>query len=67
MAFDLDTKIPVVDIDADYGKFVVSALENGSVDTVLAAPEYTTPAHVVDAFAKGWRIYSNFVLRLIDV
>ncbi|KLO10536.1 NAD(P)-binding protein [Schizopora paradoxa] len=53
MAANPDTKLPVIDIDADYGKYVISALENGSVDTVLAAPEYITPTQVVEAFAKA--------------
>lgn len=48
-----DTKMPVVDIDADYGKYVVGAVENGSIETVYAAPAYITPTQIVDVFAKG--------------
>lgn len=53
MALDADSKIPLIDLDADYGKYVVGALENGSVETVHAAPEYITPAQVAEGFAKG--------------
>jgi len=53
MPLDSDTKMPIVDIDADYGKYVVSAVENGSIETVLAAPAYITPIQIVEGFAKA--------------
>ncbi len=53
MALDADSKIPLIDAEADYGKYVVGALEDGSMETVLAAPEYVTPTQVVEGFAKG--------------
>ncbi|KLO16751.1 NAD(P)-binding protein [Schizopora paradoxa] len=48
-----DTKMPVVDIDADYGKYVVSAVEDPSVETVYAAPAYVTATQIVEGFAKA--------------
>jgi len=53
LALNADTKLPIIDIDADYGKYVVGALEDGTVETVHAAPEYITPAQMVEAFAKA--------------
>jgi len=53
MALDADSKIPVIDVEADYGKYVVGALEDGSIETVHAAPEYITPTQIVAGFAKA--------------
>lgn len=53
MALDADSNIPLIDAEADYGKYVVGALEDGSMETVLAAPEYVTPTQVVEGFAKA--------------
>ncbi|KAH8922466.1 NAD(P)-binding protein [Atractiella rhizophila] len=49
---DPDTPFPVIDAPEDYGKYVVAAVENG-VTQVFAAPGYTTPAQVAEAFAKA--------------
>ncbi|KLO16756.1 NAD(P)-binding protein [Schizopora paradoxa] len=53
MALDANTKIPLIDLEADYGKYVVAALEDGSLETVHAAPEYITPVQVAAGFAKA--------------
>lgn len=56
MGLNDDTKMPVIDIDADFGKYVVSAVENGLMETVYAAPAYITPIQIVEGFAKGKRL-----------
>lgn len=52
-ALDADTRIPLIEIDADYGKYVVGASEDGTVETIFAAPEYATSACIAQGFAKG--------------
>ncbi|KAF9525361.1 hypothetical protein CPB83DRAFT_859704 [Crepidotus variabilis] len=47
-----DTKLPPIDIEFDFGKYVVAALETNRITPVLAASEYITAAEIAEAFSK---------------
>ncbi|KAF9528825.1 hypothetical protein CPB83DRAFT_853797 [Crepidotus variabilis] len=47
-----ETKIPLLDVAEDFGRFVISALEQGRVEPVLASAEYLSPLKWADRFSK---------------
>lgn len=49
---------PFVDIDHDFGRFVVAALKEDSPDTILAGARYGTLTELVTELSKGkaWSI-----------
>jgi len=51
VAFNADTVIPIIDIDVDYGAFVLGAIEHG-VEEVHASAEYLTPVQIAEAFTR---------------
>lgn len=63
LALPPDAALPVIDMEEDYGKYVVGPLEwalDGQgeerwkeVQTVHAAPGYVTPEEMCQAFSKG--------------
>lgn len=53
LPFEPTTKIPIIDMDTDYGNYVVAALENDGPETVRAASEYVTPIQVAEWQSKG--------------
>jgi hypothetical protein len=62
LAVTPDTDVPMIDMQEDYGKYVVGPIEWAlegeeerwdEVKTVHAAPEYITAAEMAKAFAKG--------------
>lgn len=56
IGFDADTDIPLIDMEADYGRYVVSAIEKAIGGEVLAEVStgvYITPAKMVEEFSKS--------------
>lgn len=51
VALAADSQIPIIDIEHDYGKFVLGALKSGE-ETVLAASEYISGAEIAEAFSE---------------
>jgi len=52
LPFEPTTKIPIIDMDTDYGNYVVAALENDGPETIRAAAEYVTPSQVAEWQSK---------------
>lgn len=52
LPYNADTKIPIIDIEADYGRYAVGALNHG-VDTVYAASERITPVQMAEQYSAG--------------
>lgn len=52
LPFEEDTKLPMVDMKTDYGRYVVAAIETGKLSTVRAAREYLTPPQIAAAFSS---------------
>ena len=53
MGVGADTKLPVIDTARDYGKYVVSAIENGGPGTIYAAPAYITAGEVAEEYSRS--------------
>lgn len=53
-----DTKIPIIDISADYGRYAIGALNNG-VDTVIASSEYITPLQMAEQYSMSECIFES--------
>jgi hypothetical protein len=62
LTLDPDSPLPVIDMEEDYGKYVVGPLEWAlqgpeerweEVKTVHAVPEYITPTEMAQAFQTG--------------
>jgi len=51
VAFNADSVIPIIDIEADYGAFVLGAIDHG-VEEVHASAEYVTPVQIAEAFTR---------------
>lgn len=66
---DPDTPSPNIDMEADYGEYVVGAIERGweGLETVMASPEYCTAAQLAEAMAKGIVQLSKYVRALLTV
>lgn len=52
LAYAEDTRVPVCDIAADFGRYALGAL-NHDVDTVLAASEYITPVQMAEQYSMS--------------
>ena len=63
LPFEPTTKIPIIDMDTDYGNYVVAALENDGPETIRAAAEYVTPTQVAEWQSKGRSSCSNSAPR----
>lgn len=49
LPFAADTRLPLLDVEADFGRFVLAALQSG-VETVRAAADYISAAELAKAF-----------------
>ena len=47
------TVMPLIDMEEDYGKYVVAGLEHGQLETVYAASEYISNERQAEEFTKG--------------
>ncbi|KAF9525363.1 hypothetical protein CPB83DRAFT_859707 [Crepidotus variabilis] len=47
-----DTKLPPIDVESDFGRYVVAALETNRTTPVLVASEYITAAEIAEVFSK---------------
>lgn len=52
LAYAEDTKVPICDIAADYGRYAIGALNHG-IDHVIAASEYITPVRMAEEYSMS--------------
>jgi hypothetical protein len=72
LAMPGDAPLPVIDMEEDYGKYVVGPLEYAlggegeerwkEVETIHAAPEYITPDEMCQAFSQGQSSQTSHLL-----
>lgn len=54
LPYEADSKVPMIDIPADFGRYAIGALNKG-VETVYASSEYITPVKMAEIYSKGRR------------